>query len=515
MKSTTRYQSVFETTLDGIIVINHRGIIEEINPSALELFRYSKDEVVGQNIKMLMGEPHKANHDGYIERYRETREAKIVGVGREVEGLRKDGTTFPFRLAVTEYEADGAQFFTGIIHDLTQQKEYERYIQEYSERLEQKVAERTKLLEKEIELKEAAQSALIESQKLYEAIAVNFPNGTISVLDRNLEVVFMEGSELKELGFGTQRLLGQNYISMLPTDVQDLVEERVTLVFEGHAQSFEFSIDHKVYGARCVPLHNSQGNIDQILLVMTNITRDKRAEEEIYKALQKEKHLNELKTRFVSMASHEFRTPLSSILSSTGLIEKYTKEEQQGQRKRHVQKVRKNVHNLNMILNDFLSLEKMEIGLVKYNPEKVILSDFIEETIEESQPVLKTGQALVMDYSHQQEEYMIDTFLLKNILNNLISNASKYSEKNITIKTREDEGFLIVTVKDQGIGISREDQQSLFNRFFRASNAGNIPGTGLGLNIVKRYANIMNAEVIFESQLNEGSSFSIKIKAEQ
>ncbi len=506
----TRYQSVFETTIDGIIVISSRGIIEEINTSALKLFGYQKEELVGQNVSVLMKEPDRTNHDGYIKRYEETKKAKIIGIGREVEGKRKDGEMFPFRLAVSQYELNGNRFYTGIVHDLTKQKEHERYVKEYSEKLEQTVAERTKLLEQEIELKENAQSALIESQKLYEAIAINFPNGTISVLDRNLNIVFIEGSELKKLGYGTDQLLGENYISILPNDVQDLVKEKVEEVFNGVDQTFDFTQENRKYGARCVPLYNHNGEIDQVLLVETNITKEKQAEDEIYNALQKEKHLNELKTRFVSMASHEFRTPLSGILSSAGLIEKYTKEEQQTNRLKHVQKIKKNVQNLNMILNDFLSLEKMEVGLIKNNPEEVKLSQFLDELNEESSALLKENQKIVSTYLHRKESYLLDPFLLRNTLNNLLSNATKYSKKDVEVLTKEENNSLLITVKDSGIGISEEDQANLFNRFFRASNAGNIPGTGLGLNIVRRYAKIMNAEVIFDSQLGEGSSFSIK-----
>lgn len=514
MRELSRYQSVFETTIDGIIVIDERGVIEAINPSALALFGYDMDEVVGKNVNMLMFEPDRARHDGYIKRYQETGEERILGTGREVDGRKKDGSRFPFRLAVSQYNVDNERFYTGIIHDLTQQKEYERYIQEYSNKLEQEVAERTKLLKQEIDLKEKAQAALIESQKLYEAIAVNFPNGTICVLDKDLKIVFMEGSELKQLGFGTKRLLGKSYISMLPPDVRDLVKERITIVFSGEDQSFEFDLGDKKYGARSVPLYGSQGTIEHILLVVTNITKEKIAEEEIYNALQKEKHLNELKTRFVSMASHEFRTPLSSILSSAGLIAKYKHEDQQEHRMKHIQKVKKNVHNLNMILNDFLSLEKMEIGLIKNNPEWVDLRSFIDEIVEESQPLLKSDQQLTTKYHHKKDNYYIDTFLLRNMLNNLISNAAKYSDQEIQVLTAENQGVMKVTVMDQGIGISEEDQQNLFNRFFRASNAENIPGTGLGLNIVKRYAQIMNAEIIFESRLNKGSSFSIQFNIE-
>lgn len=507
----SKFQSIFETAIDGVILINARGVIEDINLSALLLFGYAKEELVGKNVSMLMDEPHRSSHDGYISNYRKTREAKIIGIGREVEGKKKDGSLFPFNLAVSEFEADGMTYYTGIVHDLTKQKENEKAITEYADRLEQRVAERTEQLEHEIELREYAQRALLESQKLYEAIAENFPNGTISVLDKNFRIVFIEGSELKKLGFGTSNLVGQNYVSLLPEEVKEIVESHIVEVLKGNEEIFEFSNQSQKYRARCVPLYNADNEVDKVLLVENNITKEKRVEEEIYNALNKEKQLNELKTKFVSMASHEFRTPLSSILTSAGLIEKYPLESQQENRVKHISKIKKNVYNLNMILNDFLSLEKIEGGIIKNNPESLNLSEFLEEIVEENSTIMKDNQSLILDLGHTQNEVELDTFLMRNMLTNLISNAVKYSSKDVRIRTSETHEKLRVAIVDQGIGISEEDQQNLFNRFYRASNSGNIQGTGLGLNIVKRYANIMNADITFESELNKGSTFSIEI----
>ena len=249
--------------------------------------------------------------------------------------------------------------------------------------------------------------------------------------------------------------------------------------------------------------------------MVNNVTREKHAEDEIYNALKKEKQLNELKTKFVSMASHEFRTPLSSILSSASIIQKYTQSNEQENRVKHITKIKRNVQNLNLILNDFLSLEKIEGGIIKNNPESIELSEFVNELIEESEQLSDNRQKIKTDFNHNKTHYKLDHFLLRNMLNNLLSNAIKYSSKDIILRTLESNNSLSIEVQDSGMGISKEDQKNLFNRFFRASNAGTIQGTGLGLNIVRRYANIMNAEVIFESELNVGSTFSIVFKLEK
>lgn len=509
MISADKYQSIFETTLDGIIVISSRGIIEDINTSALTLFGYTKDEVLGNNINMLMSEPDKSQHNDYIHNYNATRKPKIIGIGREVEGLKKNGELFPFRLAVSEFMMHGQQFFTGIIHDLTRRKIQERIIRGYAEELEQRVEQRTDELKKEIELRETAQKALLDSQKLYETIASNFPNATISVIDRSYTTVFVEGSELRNLGIDPSDFLGKNYLQSIPAPWQKDIDDNLSAVFSGVERQFEYGEEHKMYRVRCVPLSRVDNIIDQVLVVENNITKEKTTERKIYAALNKEKQLNELKTNFVSMASHEFRTPLSSILSSATLIGKYPETSQQDKRIKHLNKIRNNVQNLTMILNDFLSLEKIEGGYIKYNPEAAPIGDLIHGAAEEAQQLLKPKQHINVVDNTQNINWEIDSYLMRNILTNLISNAIKYSEKNIFLSADMHQDKLCISVKDYGIGVSIEDQKSLFSRFYRASNAGHVQGTGLGLNIIKRYADIINAAITFESELNMGTKVTI------
>jgi len=238
----------------------------------------------------------------------------------------------------------------------------------------------------------------------------------------------------------------------------------------------------------------------------------KKADEEIREALSKEKELNELKSRFVSMASHEFKTPLSSILTSVGLIDRYKEESQQDKREKHINRIKNNVRNLNSILNDFLSLDKLQEGKVSHNIENVSIKEVFNDLIEEMGSLRKTNQ--VLSYIHNGEENItIDSTLVKNICTNLLSNAIKYSDegKEIKIQSELDEKHLIFSIADQGIGIPEEDKKSLFERFYRAKNAINIQGTGLGLNIVKRYLDLLNGEISFESTYMEGTVFTVKI----
>lgn len=236
------------------------------------------------------------------------------------------------------------------------------------------------------------------------------------------------------------------------------------------------------------------------------------SQRELNEALDKERELNEIKSRFVSMASHEFRTPLSTVLSSASLLSKYREADEQEKRDKHIQRIKDSVKHLNDILEDFLSLGKLDEGRIQADPCVFNLKHLIEETISDMKLLLKNGQQLQFDYRGNQESYA-DKKLLKNILINLISNASKFSaeESPIEIRAVVSDGQADIEVSDHGIGISAEDQKHLFSSFFRGSNALNIQGTGLGLHIVKRYTDLMKGTVHLRSKLNEGTTIRISI----
>ena len=235
------------------------------------------------------------------------------------------------------------------------------------------------------------------------------------------------------------------------------------------------------------------------------------AKEEVSLSLEKEKELNQLKSRFVSMASHEFRTPLSSVQLSASLIDKYAQPFQNTNITKHVGKIKNAVGNLTTILNDFLSLEKLEAGKVEPAFNHFDLVKLAEEITEEMQMVAKQNQDIIYQHTGTTSIIKLDQNLLKNCIINLIANAIKYSGENtfIEFNTEITNKSCIITVKDNGIGIPEADQKHLFEAFFRAHNTGNIPGTGLGLNIVARYTDLMNGKVDFKSSVNKGTLFTI------
>jgi PAS domain S-box-containing protein len=228
-------------------------------------------------------------------------------------------------------------------------------------------------------------------------------------------------------------------------------------------------------------------------------------------ALEKERELNELKSRFVSMASHEFRTPLATILSSVSLVAKYGELEEKEKQNKHITRIKSSINDLTDILNDFLSVSKLEEGRVECSPERFNIHEFTSSIILEMQSLSKDNQQI--KYIHSGEEIVsLDKKLLKNILFNLISNAIKFSPegKPVEVETDFTKPRVKIQVKDHGIGISSEDQEHLFERFFRGRNATHVQGTGLGLSIVAKYVELMNGSINFESKEKKGTTFSIR-----
>ncbi|MEQ1675201.1 MAG: PAS domain-containing sensor histidine kinase [Chitinophagaceae bacterium] len=238
------------------------------------------------------------------------------------------------------------------------------------------------------------------------------------------------------------------------------------------------------------------------------------SQQELNDSLDKERQLNEIKSRFVSMASHEFRTPLSTILSSATLVSKYPTSEEFDKREKHIRRIRDSVNHMNELLEDFLSLGKLEEGKVSITVTSFSLKDFAEDVVDEMKAHLKAGQEIVLT-CHCSAKFTTDKRMLKNILFNMLSNAIKFSPegKQVIVTADNSEQELLLIVKDQGIGIPEEDQEHLFSTFFRANNVSNIPGTGLGLPIVKRYVNLLGGEIMLKSKLNEGTEIKVMLPA--
>lgn len=493
------YKVLFNTIGEGLIIVDKQGKIILANPRSYDLFGYQEGDLVGLPVDNLLPDSFRSDHAAHRENYQKHPKKRRMGQNMNLKAQRQNGDQFDVEISLNHFQQDQDMFVVAMITDISERVAQNKQIQELNANLELKVEQRTR--------------EVFESQKLYSAIAKNFPNGTINVFDSELKYLFVEGLELAALGLTADKLIGSSYLDKISKDIRPEIEKQLSLVFHGKSIDFELNFKDQTYRINAVPLSNDEKGIDKILVIEENITQHKIIEQQREAALTKERYLNEMKSRFVSMASHEFRTPLSTVLSSVSLIEKYIEKGDYEKTEKHTKRVKNAVAGLTEILNDFLSVEKLES-----NNNEPILAEFdfrelIEEMVEEVEVILKEGQKLNLILTEQNYLIKSDFKILKNVLYNLISNAIKYSSENseIKLKAEIENANLHLSVQDFGIGIPEQDQNELFGRFYRASNATNIKGTGLGLNIVKKYIDSLNGEISFKSELNVGTTFEISI----
>jgi PAS domain S-box-containing protein len=352
---------------------------------------------------------------------------------------------------------------------------------------------------------------------LFWQLLKNYPDGSISIIDTDFHFIYTGGEIYRQLGTDPDDWIGKKIFPLFPLALQNKIKSVLTKVLSGQSISdFELldcCFDGSSYALDAFPLVEEDNTIKRAGLIIRNVSNLKKAEESLKKALEKERELSELKSRFLSMASHEFRTPLSTILSSSYLLMKYVKTEEQTKRERHLERIISSVNMLTDILNDFLSIGKIEEGKISVRPEEINIPEFTESIVCEIHQILKKEQELLYDHSGIAV-VTLDKGLLKHIVLNLLSNAIKFSDEGTVIKiqTVNQSGSLILSIKDNGIGISKEDQKHLFERFFRGENVSHIEGTGLGLHIVSRYAELMNGKIKCNSELGKGTEFIVTFK---
>jgi PAS domain S-box-containing protein len=245
------------------------------------------------------------------------------------------------------------------------------------------------------------------------------------------------------------------------------------------------------------------------------LEKEKSMELLLKQSFKKEKEISELKSRFISTTSHEFRTPLASILSSSQLIERYRNKWTDQQLKEHFNRVKDSVQNLTKLLDDVLTISHAESGKIMFNPMEIDLHKFCLELIEELKHYVDQNHEFIFNYQLEKTKFVIDPKLLRFILQNLLTNAFKYSPKGgkiefqVTLLSKK--RLIKIVISDEGIGIPEEDKKHLFEPFFRAKNIGEIPGTGLGLSIVKQSVDIHHGVIEYESNQGKGTKFIVFI----
>lgn len=533
-------KALFNNATIGILAINGTGNIIMANAHLLKQFGYDNvNELIGQKVEVLIPKNLRAAHAKHRWDYNEHPQNRPMGIGMDLMGLRKDGTQFPVEISLGHYTVGNEPHALAFINDITQRKEIENRIISLNAELEQKVEKRTQQLtetvqqlEQQIKETEAARGQLMRAHVFEDAILTYAGAIIIATDEKGIIQLFNPVAE-KMLGYKAEEVIGKHTFELfhdrhetlqraeefskeLGVEIQPGIETYVVKSKLNLQNEHEWKLVRKDGSKFTVlltktALRDATGKIIGFLAIAHDISQRKKAEEDLQKALEKEKELGELKSRFVSMASHEFRTPLSTILSSAYLLSKYTTTEDQPKRAKHIDRIVSSVTMLTDTLNDFLSVGKIEEGKVQVKWKDFDINENISSVIKEMQSISKKGQTI--SYRHNGETYvLLDPTLLKHIIMNLLSNAIKFSPENSPIEVNSvvENNHITLSVKDRGMGISKEDQENLFERFFRGANASNIQGTGLGLHIVKKYAEMMHGTIMFKSKLEQGTEFMIE-----
>jgi PAS domain S-box-containing protein len=504
----------------AIFIIDVNGYITSWNKGAEQIKGYTTNEILGEHISIFYTPEEIANNEP------ESNLQLAKAYGRfETEGwrLRKDGTLFWASVVFTVLKNDKGELvgFGKVTKDETARKNA-------AEEINRLNSELTNLLQQsQIETADY-KHALDESA----IVAITDQKGIIRHVNEN----FCRISKYSE-----NELLGQDHrLINSGHHAREFIRELWTSIANGKIWKGELknkAKDGSFYwvDTTIVPFINEQGKPYQYLAIRSDITQRKLFEEELIRvneeqeriiaartlelreALAAARELNDIKTRFVSLASHEFRTPLSAILTSVSLVNHYLGPEFEDKRNKHIDRIKGAVHNLTNILDDFLSVEKLEQGKIETVSTGFDLIQFIEEIIDSMEGMIKKRNNEIQFIYREPIEVFQDKKIFRNIMMNLLSNAIKYSAdgKDIQVLTGLNGDNVFVSVKDNGIGIPQEAQKELFSIFFRANNATHIQGTGLGLNIVKKYVEMLGGSVHFTSVENEGSTFTIEFPKKQ
>ncbi len=494
LSSVTKDIFDYKYVLDAAAIISitdQSGIIQHVNDNFCRLSGYMKEELIGQDHSIISSGHHSK------EFMRTIWDTIILGEiwKGEIKNKSKDGTYF-----WTD---------TIIIPFLNEQGLPLKYLAIRSD-----ITQRIQFLEE-----------LTASEERYRTI---YENTIVALFTMDLKKV--KAIDVNDVGvalFGYSSR--ESFLSRFDPKFHILnLHEKAKGVDEliKHGEIIDQILEiRKVDGSHLWIKISAKANAEKTLVqcVVIDITEQIRSNEELEvkviertlaltESLKREKELNAMKSHFIMMASHEFRTPLTTIKSCASLIEKYTRTDEQQKRVNNSRRISASVNDLTHLLDDFLILEKLEKGLFDPYVSEFNIADFIKVLANEMEEIIRNRNQQII-YNHSGEETITQSSkILKNILVNLLMNASKYSpdEKLITLLSMVADNRVTIHIQDQGIGIPEGDQHKLFSEFFRAGNVEKIPGTGLGLSIVKKYIELLDGTINFVSVPGQGSTFTIQ-----
>lgn len=469
-----RLRAVLETMLDGIVTISADGIIETFNPAAEKIFGYTAAEVAGRNVNVLMPEPYHGEHDGYLRNYLSGGKARIIGIGREVTGRRKDGSTFPMELAVSEMQVQGARMFTGVVRDISERHETEQ--------------------------------SLRESESRFRSMVEN-AGDAIYIHDRYGRILDVNQVACAQTGYSEDEFRALS-IAQLDAGID----------FSALREQWDLGVaDPSKYPVTLETKHRRKdGSIFPIEVRISLLPKD---DDFLYVAVVRDiterKRVDQMKNEFVSIVSHELRTPLTSISGALGLLKGGALGTLPLPAQEMVDMALRNSQRLTHLINDLLDMEKIAAGKMDFDIRRQPIGELVLQSLEANQAY---GAQRQVTFSLAGEmpavQVAVDGNRLIQVLSNLLSNAAKFSPVGgrVDIAVSALPGSVRVTVTDHGPGIPAEFRDRIFQKFAQAdaSSTRKKGGTGLGLAITRELVERMGGQIGFDSVQGHGASFYVE-----
>jgi len=485
-----RMRSVVDHVVDGIITINADGVITTFNPAAQRIFGYGAEETIGRNVKMLMPEPYRGEHDTYLENYLRTGVAKIIGIGRQVVGRRKDGTTFPMELAISEFRLEDGRYFTGIVRDVTERKRAEEELREAGERMR--------------------------------SVVDHVVDGIITIDERGHIESFNPAAE-KIFGYACADVLGHNVKMLMPEPYHGEHDGYIAnYTRTGHAKII--GIGREVVGRRKdgatfpMELAVSEFHIGERRFftgIVRDITERKRLEDQLRQRVDELAEADRQKNEFLAMLGHELRNPLGPMRNALYLM-KLARSDSAAVDEAHGL-IERQLQQLVRLVDDLLDVSRIIRGRIELRRDRLDLATAVRRAVETAQPVIDAnGHTLSISLPPQPIHVMGDVIRLAQVISNLLANAAKYSTdpSPIVLKVAREGAEALVVVEDQGEGIPRELLPRIFDLFVQGEHtlARSQGGLGIGLTLVRRLVEMHGGQVsAFSPGKGRGSTFTVRL----
>ncbi|MGE5845284.1 MAG: PAS domain S-box protein [Ignavibacteria bacterium] len=493
-----RYRTMFEDSSAVMLLIDPvAGKIWDANKAACEFYGYTREEFAGKYIT----DYNKSLASPYLEKFISQVKSGEINY-RQYKHMLSDGKLVDVEVHVSVIVIKGKELFFSIVHDISDRLKIEMELERHREHLEDIIEERT--LE------------LSQSEERFRRVAEN-SDDSIIIFDKDLTVQYINPIVEKRNPWLYDNILGKKPANFgTPGPLTDEIENTLKKVLETrNIITRDFTLpDKRVVEFLVLPvLDDNKREVEMLMALGRDVTQRKKLEESLHEALEKEKEINELKTQLVSTVSHEFRTPLAGILSSAELLERYGRKWDEEKYHRYIDKIRHSVNNLTLLMEDVLTLGRVESKKIEFKPADIDLNLICNELLEEAELIASEKHKIEFIKNIVDDIYKTDERLFRLIFSNLLSNAIKYSPDGgkVIFKVSESDKEMLFEISDEGIGIPEDDMKTLYDPFFRGNSVKHIPGTGLGLPIVKEAVELYNGKIQVTSEVNKGTTFYVTL----